>query len=98
VIDSWNTYVADRDGDPSEIVEFDDKLAAIQALRDGAVEGYSEAHHFKSRVVVNPPATVEAQLAQAELTPLFDQIMSVDSVHRPRRPDPQLVGFSMDWG
>jgi ABC-type amino acid transport substrate-binding protein len=26
----------------SEIVEFDDKLAAVQALRDGAVEGYTE--------------------------------------------------------
>ena len=42
VIDSWNSYVADAGGDPSEIVEFDDKLAAMQALRDGAVEGYSE--------------------------------------------------------
>ena len=42
VIDSWNAYVADAGGEPSEIVEFDDKLAAMQALRDGAVEGYSE--------------------------------------------------------
>jgi len=42
VIDSWNSYVADAGGDPSTIVEFDDKLAAMQALRDGAVEGYSE--------------------------------------------------------
>ena len=42
VIDSWNTYVADAGGEASEIVEFDDKLAAMQALRDGAVEGYSE--------------------------------------------------------
>lgn len=42
VIDSWNTYVADAGGDASTIVEFDDKLAAMQALRDGAVEGYSE--------------------------------------------------------
>lgn len=42
VIDSWNAYVADLGAAPSEIVEFDDKLAAMQALRDGAVEGYSE--------------------------------------------------------
>lgn len=42
VIDSWNGYVADAGGEASEIVEFDDKLAAMQALRDGAVEGYSE--------------------------------------------------------
>ncbi|MEM8923977.1 MAG: transporter substrate-binding domain-containing protein [Actinomycetota bacterium] len=42
VIDSWNAYVADLGGDTPEIVEFDDKLAAMQALRDGAVEGYSE--------------------------------------------------------
>jgi polar amino acid transport system substrate-binding protein len=39
VIDSWNAYVSDAGGDASEIVEFDDKLAAMQALRDGAVEG-----------------------------------------------------------
>ncbi len=42
VIDSWNAYVADAGGPTPEIVEFDDKLAAMQALRDGAVEGYSE--------------------------------------------------------
>ena len=42
VIDSWNAYVSDAGGEASEIVEFDDKLAAMQALRDGAVEGYSE--------------------------------------------------------
>ncbi len=42
VIDSWNSYVADLGGDQPEIVEFDDKQAAMQALRDGAVEGYSE--------------------------------------------------------
>ena len=42
VIDSWNSYVSDAGGEASEIVEFDDKLAAMQALRDGAVEGYSE--------------------------------------------------------
>jgi len=42
VIDSWNSYVDAAGGEASEIVEFDDKLAAMQALRDGAVEGYSE--------------------------------------------------------
>lgn len=42
VIDSWNSYVAEAGGEASEIVEFDDKLAAMEALRSGAVEGYSE--------------------------------------------------------
>ncbi|MFT7475046.1 MAG: polar amino acid transport system substrate-binding protein [Verrucomicrobiales bacterium] len=42
VIGSWNSYVAEAGGDASTIVEFADKLAALQALRDGAVEGYSE--------------------------------------------------------
>ncbi|MGI9596488.1 MAG: transporter substrate-binding domain-containing protein, partial [Acidimicrobiales bacterium] len=42
VIDSWNAYSEDRGGPAPAIVEFDDKLAAMQALRDGAVEGYSE--------------------------------------------------------
>ena len=42
VIASWEEYVAERDGPKPDIVEFDDKLAAMQALRDGAVEGYSE--------------------------------------------------------
>ena len=41
-IPSWRAYVAKQGGEPPEIVEFDDKLAAMQALRDGAVEGYSE--------------------------------------------------------
>ena len=41
-IDSWNGFVADAGGEASEIVEFDDKLAAVQAVRDGAVEGYTE--------------------------------------------------------
>jgi len=41
-IDSWNAYVADAGGEGSEIVEFSDKLAAMQGLRDGAVEGYTE--------------------------------------------------------
>ncbi len=42
VIDSWNAYVAERGGETPDIVEFDDKLAAMEALRSGAVEGYSE--------------------------------------------------------
>lgn len=42
VIPSWEAYVAERGGRAPDIVEFDDKLAAMQALRDGAVEGYSE--------------------------------------------------------
>jgi polar amino acid transport system substrate-binding protein len=42
VIPSWQAYAAERCDPSTEIVEFDDKLAAMQALRDGAVEGYSE--------------------------------------------------------
>jgi polar amino acid transport system substrate-binding protein len=42
VISSWQAYSAAAGGPEPEIVEFDDKLAAMQALRDGAVEGYSE--------------------------------------------------------
>ena len=41
-IDSWKTFSADAGGPAPEIVEFTDKLAAMQALRDGAVEGYTE--------------------------------------------------------
>ncbi len=41
-IPSWQEYVADNGGPAPDIVEFDDKLAAMQALRDGAVEGYTE--------------------------------------------------------
>jgi polar amino acid transport system substrate-binding protein len=41
-IDAWNRYVEAQGGDPSEIVEFTDKVAAVQALRDGAVDGYAE--------------------------------------------------------
>jgi polar amino acid transport system substrate-binding protein len=41
-IDAWNRYVEANGGDPSEIVEFTDKAAAVQALRDGAVDGYAE--------------------------------------------------------
>ncbi len=41
-IPSWETYSADNGGPAPDVVEFDDKLAAMQALRDGAVEGYTE--------------------------------------------------------
>ncbi|MCP5011157.1 MAG: transporter substrate-binding domain-containing protein [Aestuariibacter sp.] len=41
-IPSWQDYSAQQGGAAPDIVEFDDKLAAMQALRDGAVEGYTE--------------------------------------------------------
>lgn len=41
-IPSWQEYVAGAGGGQPDIVEFDDKLAAMQALRDGGVEGYTE--------------------------------------------------------
>ena len=41
-IPSWTEYSATAGGPAPEIVEFSDKLAAVQALRDGAVEGYTE--------------------------------------------------------
>jgi polar amino acid transport system substrate-binding protein len=41
-IPSWQEYSADMGGAAPDIVEFDDKQAAMQALRDGAVEGYTE--------------------------------------------------------
>ena len=41
-IPSWQEYVAEAGGTEPDIVEFDDKLAAMQALRDGGVEGYTE--------------------------------------------------------
>jgi polar amino acid transport system substrate-binding protein len=39
---SWRAYSAAAGGPPPVIVEFTDKLAAVQAVRDGAVEGYTE--------------------------------------------------------
>ena len=42
VIDSWRSFAADAGSSSGDIVEFDDKLAAMEALRAGAVEGYSE--------------------------------------------------------
>jgi polar amino acid transport system substrate-binding protein len=41
-IPSWQEYAADRGGPAPDVVEFSDKLAAMQALRDGGVEGYTE--------------------------------------------------------
>ncbi len=41
-IDSWTSYVSERDGEAPEFVEFEDKLAAVEAVRSGAVEGYTE--------------------------------------------------------
>jgi polar amino acid transport system substrate-binding protein len=41
-IPAWRAYSAAHSGPEPEIVEFTDKIAAMQALRDGAVEGYTE--------------------------------------------------------
>lgn len=41
-IPSWRAYSAENGGPEPEFVEFTDKVAAVQALRDGAVEGYTE--------------------------------------------------------
>lgn len=41
-IPSWRAYSEAAGGAAPDIVEFNDKLAAMQALRDGAVEGYTE--------------------------------------------------------
>ena len=41
-IPSWQAYSEDAGGPAPEIVEFGEKQAAMQALRDGAVEGYTE--------------------------------------------------------
>jgi polar amino acid transport system substrate-binding protein len=41
-IPAWQKWVADHAGPEPEIVEFTDKVAAVQALRDGAVDGYAE--------------------------------------------------------
>ena len=41
-IASWEAYSAAAGAPAPEIVEFDDKLVAMQALRDGAIEGYTE--------------------------------------------------------
>ncbi len=41
-IGAWQRYVEANGGPAPEIVEFTDKIAAVQALRDGAVDGYAE--------------------------------------------------------
>ena len=41
-IPAWKTYSAQIGGPEPEIVEFTDKLVAMQALKDGVVEGYTE--------------------------------------------------------
>ncbi len=41
-IDSWTAYAAAAGAPAPVFVEFDDKQAAVQAVRDGAVEGYTE--------------------------------------------------------
>lgn len=41
-IPAWIAYSAANNSPFPEIVEFTDKLAAMQAVRDGAVEGYTE--------------------------------------------------------
>ena len=55
-IPSWEEYVAERGGPRPEIVEFTDKLAAMQALRDGAVEGYTEDNITLLSLAAGDPA------------------------------------------
>ena len=54
-ISSWEEYVAERGGVAPDIVEFSDKLAAMQALRDGAVEGYSEDNNTLLTLAAGDP-------------------------------------------
>lgn len=55
-IPSWQAYSAAAGGPPPEIVEFTDKLAAMQALRDGAVEGYTEDNITLLALAAGDPA------------------------------------------
>ena len=41
-IDSWTQWAIDNGGEAGSIEEFEDKLAAVEAVRSGAVEGYTE--------------------------------------------------------
>lgn len=41
-IDGWRAWVEARGGEVGHIAEFNDKQAALQALKSGAVEGYAE--------------------------------------------------------
>ena len=53
---SWIAYSAAQGGPAPEIVEFSDKLAAMQALRDGAVEGYTEDNITMMALAAGDPA------------------------------------------
>ena len=55
-IASWIAYSAAQGGPEPEIVEFTDKLAAMQALRDGAVEGYTEDNITMLALAAGDPA------------------------------------------
>ena len=55
-IPSWIAYSAAQGGPEPEIVEFSDKLAAMQALRDGAVEGYTEDNITMLALAAGVPA------------------------------------------
>lgn len=55
-IPSWIAYSEAQGGPPPEIVEFSDKLAAMQALRDGAVEGYTEDNITMLALAAGDPA------------------------------------------
>ena len=55
-IASWIAHSAAQGGPEPEIVEFSDKLAAMQALRDGAVEGYTEDNITMLALAAGDPA------------------------------------------
>jgi polar amino acid transport system substrate-binding protein len=55
-IPSWIAHSAALGGPEPEIVEFSDKLAAMQALRDGAVEGYTEDNITMLALAAGDPA------------------------------------------
>ena len=55
-IPSWIAHSAAQGGPEPEIVEFSDKLAAMQALRDGAVEGYTEDNITMLALAAGDPA------------------------------------------
>ena len=55
-IPSWQAYAAEAGAEAQEIVEFGDKLAAMQALRDGAVEGYTEDNITLLALAAGDPA------------------------------------------
>ncbi len=57
-ISSWQEYSAENGGPPPDIVEFNDKLAAMQALRDGAVEGYTEDNITMLSLAAGDPGLV----------------------------------------